>query len=188
MRSKQRVRDYGEVFTPEWLVKEMLDMVKDEAEKVESRFLEPGCGNGNFLVEILERKLNVVDKKYNNSKDEYRFHIILALSSIYGVEILFDNVEECRNRLIGVIRNHYSDEDQEFFDTVNFILERNIIWGDFLALKYMENGEDIILSEWMGNNYMLLRRDFMFSDLINTKEPQPLKTFEPVNYLKADMI
>src|SRR4051794_38450332 len=103
VRSKQRVADHGEVFTPPELVEAMIDLVKTEAERIESRFLEPACGSGNFLVPVLRRKLAAVDARYRNSDFERRHYALLALMSIYGIELLDDNVAECRENLLEVL-------------------------------------------------------------------------------------
>src|SRR3954463_10825440 len=96
VKSKQRVADHGEVFTPAWMVEAMLDLVKDESERIDARFLEPACGSGNFLVSILKRKLATVQARYGRSLFENRHHALLALMSTYGIELLEDNVAECR--------------------------------------------------------------------------------------------
>ena len=100
IKSKQRVADHGEVFTREQEVNAMLDLVKDETLRIESRFLEPACGDGNFLIQILKRKLEIVEKNYRTSQREYEFYAVLAICSIYGIELLKDNVEACRKRLL----------------------------------------------------------------------------------------
>src|SRR3954449_13612217 len=96
IRSRQRVADHGEVFTPDWLVEDMLDLVKDESERIDARFLEPACGSGNFLVPVLTRKLTTVHARYGKSDFERRHQALLGLMSIYGIELLDDNVAECR--------------------------------------------------------------------------------------------
>src|SRR5947199_5318416 len=105
-KSKQRVADHGEVFTPAWMVEAMLDLVKDETERIDSRFLEPACGSGNFLVRILQRKLAAVESKYAKSEFERRHYAMLALMSIYGIELLADNIAECRANLLEVLAAH----------------------------------------------------------------------------------
>nr|WP_322815669.1 DNA methyltransferase [Chloroflexus sp.] len=96
VKSKQRVADHGEVFTPAWLVEAMLDLVKDETERIDSRFLKPACGSGNFLVAILRRKLAAVEIKYGKSRFERQHYALLALMCCYGIELLADNIAECR--------------------------------------------------------------------------------------------
>ncbi|HET6402897.1 MAG TPA: DNA methyltransferase, partial [Candidatus Kapabacteria bacterium] len=106
VKSKQRVADHGEVFTPAWLVEAMLDLVKEETERINSRFLEPACGSGNFLVPILQRKLAAVEKKYSNSDFERRHYALLALMCIYGIELLADNIDECRANLLEIFSEY----------------------------------------------------------------------------------
>src|SRR5213080_4073091 len=105
-KSKQRVADHGEVFTPAWMVDAMLNLVKDETERIDSRFLEPACGSGNFLVPILRRKLAAVELKYGKSDFERRHYALLGLMCIYGIELLADNVAECRTNLLEVFAEH----------------------------------------------------------------------------------
>lgn len=97
--SKQRIADFGEVFTNDQIVNDMLDLVKQETERIESRFLEPARGTGNFLTEILRRKLDVVEKNYRRSLLEFERYLIQAVWSKYGIDILEDNVIEGRRRL-----------------------------------------------------------------------------------------
>lgn len=84
--------DHGEVFTSEREVNAMLDLIKPETERIESRFLEPASGTGNFLIEVLHRKLNVVETRYKKSQREYERYAVIAVSSLYGIDILEDNV------------------------------------------------------------------------------------------------
>jgi len=105
--SKQRVADHGEVLTGKREVNAMLDLVKQETERIDSRFLEPACGNGNYLTVILERKLAVVEKHYGKSQLEFERYAVLAVSSIYGIDILEDNVRQCRHRLYGIFDSDY---------------------------------------------------------------------------------
>lgn len=107
VKSKKRVADHGEVFTAEREVNAMLDLVKQETERIDSRFLEPACGDGNFLAEILRRKLSVVKKKYKKYPSDYEKFSVLAVTSIYGVDILQDNVDACRERLFEIWDKEY---------------------------------------------------------------------------------
>lgn len=172
--SKERVTDYGEVLTAPREVSAMLDLVKQETERIESRFLEPACGDGNFLAEILERKLRVVAARYARSQLDYERKAVLAVSSIYGIDILEDNVAACRTRLLGIFDRHYtaifkSSAREECCDAVRYILERNIVHGDALSLKTVGPVQQpIIFSEWSApfNNSLLKRRDYTFSELL----------------------
>ena len=172
--SKQRVSEHGEVFTSQREVNAMLDLVKQETERIDSRFLEPACGTGNFLTEILERKLQVVEKKYRKSQLEFERNLVLAVSSIYGIDILEDNIIQCRNRLFEIVDKKYTalfkkKTKDEVRRTIQFILEKNIIWGDALDLKTVgETPHQIIFSEWSFpfNNSQIKRRDFVFAELL----------------------
>ncbi len=153
----------------------MLDLVKQETERIESRFLEPACGTGNFLVEILKRKLAVVENRYAKSQIEYERYAIIAISSIYSVDILQDNVQTCRDRLLGIFthyyRNNYKKEIKpEFLKAAEFILNKNILWGDALTLKTPdEKAEPIVFAEWSAvNGSMIKRRDYDEIDFIKT--------------------
>ena len=141
IKSKQRIRDHGEVFTAEREVKAMCDLVRDETERIDSRFLEPACGDGNFLAEILSRKLSSVRKKYGKSPSDYEKNAVLAASSIYGVDILQDNVIACRERMFGIWDKEYSavckkDCNDETRKAVHFIFSRNIVCGNALTLMW----------------------------------------------------
>ncbi|GAB4129892.1 MAG: type III restriction endonuclease subunit M [Raineya sp.] len=172
MKSKQRVRDYGEVYTPQHIVNDMLDLVKHETERIDSRFLEPACGNGNFLAEILRRKLNIVDQRYNKTQIQWEYNSIIAVSSIYGVDILEDNAEECRKRLFNIFKERYNalfaDKCKpEVLRSVDFLLHRNILWGDALDFTNPQTKQPIIFSEWSAvNGTMLKRKDYMFKFLV----------------------
>ncbi|MEI8343987.1 MAG: DNA methyltransferase [Candidatus Moraniibacteriota bacterium] len=171
--SKKRIADHGEVFTAEREVNAMLDLVKHETERIESRFLEPACGTGNFLVPILEKKLNLIKKKYAKSQLEFERHAIIAIGSLYGVDILEDNVQTCRERLGAIFQEMYKALykkkcKEACLETVKFVLHKNIIWGDALSLKTVgKNQTEIIFSEWapaMGS--LIKRRDYAFSEII----------------------
>ena len=186
IKSKNRVQEYGEVFTNEREVKAMCDLVKEETERIDSRFLEPACGDGNFLVEILNRKLDVVKKKYRKSPLDYEKNAVLAISSIYGVDILIDNVLACRERLFrmwdkayeSVCKNDCNDQTR---DAVKFILEKNIVCGNALTLCCVdENGKDtdkpIVFSEWAFiTGSMMQRSDYTFAELL-AKDESDTKT------------
>ena len=106
IKSKKRVADHGEVFTPPWMVEAMLNLVKDETERIDSRFLEPACGSGNFLVRVLQRKLAAVEIKFGKSEFEKRHYALLALMCIYGIELLADNIAECRANLLEIFADY----------------------------------------------------------------------------------
>ena len=171
--SKKRVTDHGEVYTDKREVNAMLDLVKQETERIDSRFLEPACGTGNFLTKILERKLRVVEDRYGKSQLDYERYTILAVSSIYGIDILEDNIKQCRHRLYGIFEWNYARlfkdrAKNKCREAVRFILECNIIWGDALSLKTVgDNPRPIVFAEWSPvNGSMLKRRDYMMSFLV----------------------
>jgi hypothetical protein len=183
--SKQRVTEHGEVFTGGREVNAMLDLVKQETERIESRFLEPACGNGNFLAEILERKLRVVESRYGKSQLEFERNAVLAVTSIYGIDKMEDNVAECRRRLFGIFDRQYTAQfkasaKDECRESVKYILERNIVHGDALSLKTVDGKAPIVFSEWSPvNGSMIKRRDFTFSGLIPGFLPSPELFPEP---------
>lgn len=182
--SKKRVADHGEVFTNEREVNAMLDLVKQETERIESRFLEPACGTGNFLAEVLERKLRVVETRYSKSRIEYERYAVLAVSSVYGIDILEDNVLECRKRLFDIVDQKYSGlfkdaAKEELRNAVKYILSKNIILGDALTLKTVgETPQSIVFPEWSPvNGNMLKRRDFAFQELLDHESTKDLPLF-----------
>jgi len=185
----------------------MLDLVKQETERIDSRFLEPACGNGNFLTVILERKLAVVEMRYGKSQLDFERYAVLAVSSIYGIDILEDNVRDCRERVFEVFDGVYtllfkSQAKEKCRKTVKFILERNIVWGDALDLKTKnEPRVPIVFPEWSPvNGNMLKRRDFTFHGLLaheGMKElplfsdlgedvfiPTPKKEYPPIHFME----
>lgn len=182
--SRKRVADHGEVLTGKREVVAMLDLVKSETERIDSRFLEPACGTGNFLTEILERKLRVVEGRYGKSQLDYERYAILAVSSIYGIDILEDNVHQCRQRLFGIFDLYYlrlfkNKTNDDCRKSIRFILERNIIHGDALSLKTVgDNPKPIVFSEWSPvNGSMLKRRDFTFHGLMEHASMKELPLF-----------
>jgi len=206
--SKKRVAEHGELLTGKREVNAMLDLVKQETERIDSRFLEPACGTGNFLVAILERKLAVVEKRYGRSQLEFERYAVLAVSSLYGIDILSDNVSQCRERLFAVFDKVYEalypkTSKAGCRDAVRFILARNIIWGNALDLKTCnEPRVPIVFSEWSPvNGSMLKRRDFTFHGLLEhegMKElplfsdlgddvfiPTPVKEYPPVHFMEV---
>lgn len=166
VKSRQRIEDHGEVFTPSWLVEEMLNLVKDESERIDSRFLEPACGSGNFLKAVLARKLTTVQSKYGKSEFEKQHHALFSLMCIYGIELLADNVAECRENLLETFVSYLSiDATSELYSAGEAVLKVNIIQGDALTLTTTE-GAPIEFPEW---GYLgagkFQRRDFRFDAL-----------------------
>jgi hypothetical protein len=207
IRSRQRVAGYGEVYTHPREVNAMLDLVKQETERIESRFLEPACGNGNFLIEVFTRKLAKIASRYSKSRLEYERYAVSAVASLYGIDILEDNVHECRSRLYNYFVARYINHfgllpNDDLPNTVKYILEKNIVWGDALTLQTVgDKPMPIVFPEWslfMGG--MIKRRDFTFFELLYHAEnnsmplfsdtgedifiPKPEKEYPPVHYLK----
>jgi hypothetical protein len=174
--SKQRVADHGEVYTAKREVNAMLDLVKEETERIDSRFLEPACGTGNFLVEILNRKMEAVRKQYAKNRYEYDRASAQAVSSMYGVELLPDNVETCRQRLfrqyLETYKEHLSlDPSPELERCILFLLRKNILCGDALTML-QDNGLPITFCEWtfIGMGGKVKRRDFELAELLRNVE------------------
>lgn len=186
IKSRQRVAERGEVFTAEREVNAMLDLVKQETERIDSRFLEPACGNGNFLVEILRRKLEVVGRQYRQQPGELSLQATIALSSIYGIDIMQDNVEECRQRLLDIALGWYvavhpqQQPPSGPLEAVwRYLLQRNILWGDALTLCEpvaqdaiiieQRNAAPITFSEWSFIRDMVVRKDYHLAALMQAQ-------------------
>lgn len=197
IKSKQRVADHGEVFTPPWLVEKMLDLVKGETERIDSRFLEPACGSGNFLVPILQRKLAAVEARYGKNAFEKRHYALLALTSCYGIELLADNIAECRANMLEVFAQYLSlTEDDELYHAASHVLSLNLIHGDAMTMKNADGGP-ILIVEWgyIGKG-KFQRRDFrldvltgmssfreeqtLFAHLGSHEIFQPAKSYPPM--------
>jgi hypothetical protein len=166
VKSKQRVADHGEVFTPAWMVEDMLDLVKEETERIDARFLEPACGAGNFLVVVLRRKLAAVDARYETSEFERRHYALLALMCIYGIELLADNIAECRANLLKILAEHMRlDASDVLYRAASYVLSQNLVHGDALTMRTHEN-QAITFAEWgyLGKG-RYQRRDFRFDTL-----------------------
>ena len=166
VKSKQRVADHGEVFTPAWLVEAMLDLVKGETERIDSRFLEPACGSGNFLVQVLRRKLAAVELKYGKSEFERRHYALFGLMCIYGIELLPDNIVECRANLLEIFADYLALlPADELYRAAFYVLSQNLVHGDALTLRN-HAAEPISFAEWgyLGKG-RFQRRDFRFDAL-----------------------
>ncbi len=210
IKSKHRVSTYGEVLTAKREVNAMLDLVKQETERIDSRFLEPACGTGNFLAEILDRKLAVVEKRYAASQYDYERYAFLAVSSIYGIDILDDNVKHCRDRLFGIFETSYlklykNHTKDDLRDAIRYVLDQNIIHGD--ALSLCTEGDDpqpIVFAEWsMFDKVLVKRRDFAYHSIIQNESlteldlfsyisdqgeevyiPEPVKEYPPMHFME----
>lgn len=188
VKSRQRVAEYGEVLTGKREVNAMLDLVMQETERIESRFLEPACGTGNFLAEILRRKLEVVKKRYAKSQFEFERNAIIAVSSIYGIDIQSDNVQDCRDRLFGIFESVYlelfkNNTNDDCRASVNYILSCNIIHGDALNLQTEgDNPQPIVFSEWSPiNGSLIQRRDFTFHSILQNESLNELEVFSYIS-------
>lgn len=199
--SKRRVADHGEVFTPASMVEAMLDLVKDESERIDSRFLEPACGSGNFLVPVLKRKLATVQARYGKNHFEKRHHALLALMSIYGVELLEDNVAQCRENLLEAFTWYLQIQPgDEWYAAAANVLAANIVHGDALTMTTRgEKPQPIAFPEWsyLGKG-TYHRRDFrfdtltqmssfgqedtLFADLGKHEIFTPIKDFPPLSF------
>ena len=169
VKSKQRVADHGEVFTPPWLVQAMLDLVKGETERIDSRFLEPACGSGNFLVQILRRKLAAVEVKYGPSEFEKPHFALHGLMCIYGIELLPDNIAECRGNLLEIFAQYLDlQEGDDLYRAASFVLTQNLVHGDALTMQGAGK-QPITFAEWgyLGKG-KFLRRDFRFDVLTHS--------------------
>lgn len=197
VKSKQRVADHGEVFTPPWMVEAMLDLVKGETERIDSRFLEPACGSGNFLIRILQRKLAAVELKFGKSDFEKRHYALLALMSAYGIELLEDNIVECRANMLEILADYLNlDESDNLYRAAFYVLSQNLIHGDALTMQ-TNDGHPITFAEWgyLGKG-KFQRRDFrldiltqasaysaegdLFANLGKHEIFMPTKTYPPM--------
>lgn len=197
VKSKQRVADHGEVFTPPWMVDAMLDQVREETERIDSRFLEPACGSGNFIAPILQRKLAAVELKYGRTGFERQQYALLALMCIYGIEFLADNNVECRHRLLGIFAEYLGlGAGDDLYHAAAYVLSQNIIHGDALTMRKLD-GQMITFAEWsyLGKG-KFQRRDFslevltgsssfstedsLFASLGKHEIFSPIKTYTPM--------
>lgn len=167
VKSKQRVADHGEVFTPDWMVQAMLDQVKEETERIDARFLEPACGSGNFIVPVLRRKLWAVEAKFGKSDFERRHYSLLALMCIYGIELLPDNIAECRANMLEVLADELklTDTADDLYRAASYVLSKNIVHGDAMQMRD-HHGQPITFAEWgyLGKG-KFQRRDFRLDTL-----------------------
>ena len=206
VKSKARVADFGEVNTSEREVNAMLDLVKQETERLDSRFLEPACGDGNFLIEVLNRKLEILVKRYRKNQFEFERNSVGVVGSIYGIDILQDNANLARDRLFKRFLEVYEkffkkNLNKNLIKSIKFIIDKNIIHGDALTLKQVNSNNPVTFSEWAIINRKLKRRDFTLADLIAYAPfekdtlfsdmgeeviiPEPIKDYALVNFDEA---
>jgi hypothetical protein len=197
IKSKRRVADHGEVFTPPWLVEKMLDLVKGETERIDSRFLEPACGSGNFLVPVLQRKLAAVEAKFGKSVFEKQHYALLALMCTYGIELLADNILECRANMLEIFADYLDlAETDVLYLAASYVLSQNLVHGDALTMLTQDE-QPITFAEWgyIGKG-KFQRRDFrldvltqmssfsregsLFAHLGNHEVFTPLKAYSPM--------
>ena len=172
IKDKNRVSNFGEVLTSKREVLDMLNLVKTETTRLDSRFLEPACGDGNFLTEVLNFKLNFLEKNYSKNQYEFEKFSIQIFTSIYGIDILEDNIISARERLFNQYFDLYNNKfksniNQKLLDCIKYILKLNLVHADALSLKKVKNDKFIIFSEWSLVNDKIKRRDFEFKNLID---------------------
>ena len=166
IKSKERVAEHGEVFTPEWMVVAMLDLVREESERIDSRFLESACGSGYFLVHVLQRKLDAVELKYGKAQIGRRYYALYALMCIYGIEIQWDNIDECRAKMLKIFAERLNlKETDELYQAASYVLSQNLVYGDALKMR-THDGAPITFAEWgYRGRGKFQRRDFRFKSL-----------------------
>lgn len=198
VKSKQRVVDHGEVFTPPWMVEAMLDLVEEESERIDSRVLEPACGSGNFLVRVLGRKLVAVERKFGKSDFDKKHFALLALMCIYGIELLEDNIAECRENMLEIFAEYLGiQETDNLYKAGAHVLSQNLVHGDALSMLTCDTRAPITFAEWgsLGKG-KFMRRDFrldrlthlssfgqedsLFSQLGKHEVFAPVKTYPPM--------
>ena len=166
IRTKQRVAEHGEVFTPPWLVDDMLNLVNGEVDRIDSRFLETACGSGNFLIRILQLKLAAVQAKYGKSEFEKKHYALLGLMCIYGVELLADNIAECRQNLMSIFSEYLDlNRSDDMYRAALSIISDNLVHGDARTMR-TDKDEKIMFPEWgyIGKG-KFIRRDFRLDAL-----------------------
>ena len=203
IKSKHRVQKHGEVFTPSWMVQKMLDVpgVKEACEDISATFLEPAAGDGNFLLAILERKLDTVTRKYD--KKNWKTKSLIALSSIYGIEYLRDNLSLAQSRMFVYYLNWYEKNfgvrptsRNDIYKSAYYLIHKNIVRGDTLTQKNPVTGTEIRFNEWQivkGRPSTVRRIPFVLSELLgknveddeNLVEGQ-LSLFETDDFLIED--
>jgi len=194
IKSKERVSVHGEVFTNAREVKHMLDLVQQEASSIVSTFLEPACGNGNFLYAILSRKLSTVQRLYGHRHLDYTLNAIRAVSSIYGIDIQRDNVEEAKSRLFNqvftsYINNFQAEPPEALQRATRAILGRNIQCGNTLTFQSAE-GKPLMISEWeIDEHFCITRKDYEYRAMVKTGcAAEPVRVYSKVNIIWIDKV
>lgn len=189
--------DHGEVFTPPWIVDAMLDLVKAESDRIDSRFLEPACGSGNFLIQVLHRKLAAVEAKFGTSEFEKRHYALFGLMCTYGIELLDDNIAECRDNMLEVISDYLNlTTPDDLYKAASYVLSQNLVHGDAISMLTARR-TPITFAEWgyLGKG-KFQRRDFrldaltqsaafaqagtLFADLGKHEIFAPTKSYPPI--------
>ena len=190
IKSKERVQKHGEVNTNLREINAMLDLVKDETLRIESKFLEPACGDGNFLIEVLRRKKNIIKKNFSKTQHDFEKNTFIAITSIYGIDILEDNVTSCQERILDFILDDYNrlfkkTKNDDFIESLKYVISKNIILGDAITLKCQTNdlvSKPIIFSDWtMIGNGMIKRKDFIFSELVERSSMREMPLFSDLD-------
>lgn len=192
MKSKERVKKVAEVFTPGWCVRNMLDMVAENGgafKNINETFLEPACGDGNFIIQIIERKMHIIDELLP-TKEQYKMLTIQAVSKIYGVDIMPDNVQECKERVMRSLRKKYLKKYNEKMPEAHeknlmFVLDNNIVLGNFLTTLTNDN-KPVVIRDYQYNGDKVVISDFYLSDII--KDPEHNKPFKTHNEVLIDDI
>ena len=169
IKSKERVSKFGEVFTPENIVKDMVNLIPAEVrEKLDSTWLEPACGNGNFLVQILSDKLDIAEQL---GLENYDINVFKAVCSIYGIDIQNDNIKESIYRMMEIIQHRYKvftceELGSKLGDAIAYVLTQNIIWGDALTEKFMRDESELLIPEWTIDGEDVSRKDFTLTSMV----------------------
>lgn len=175
IKSKDRVQKHGEVFTPSWMVQKMLDTpgIREKTEDIYATFFEPSAGDGNFLEAILERKLSAVTRNYD--KKNWKTKSLFALSSIYGIEYLEDNLEVARARMFLCYLDWYEDSfgerlssNTDIYKSAHYLIKKNIVRGNTLTKRHPDSNELIMFSEWKrvkGYPSLVEEKRFAFAEL-----------------------
>ncbi|WP_458107689.1 hypothetical protein M1D51_19485 [Arthrobacter sp. R3-55] len=149
VRSRERVRDLAEVFTHQREVDAMLDQLPDAFIALDVKFLEPACGSGNFLTEVLRRKLRLVAKNDCVSQEQYEHRLLRAIASIYGVDISAENISEALGRMANVLLEHYQFDANTTQPTTGFLHASALILGDNIVVGDTLNApEQVQLCDW----------------------------------------
>jgi len=197
INSKTRVQKHGEVFTPAWMVERMLDSdgIRQACENLTATFLEPGPGEGAFLCEVLRRKLKMVGEEYSDTLGQYENFALLALSTLYGIELLEDNTQICAINMYEVFRNNYESmtcsfgrgQKRSVQDSAKTIIAKNVVQGNFLT-QQNPKGEPIVLTEWQSltkptkvtKTIKVIRTEYTLDDVVSGRKNELGTTWQSV--------